>query len=158
MAAITFTYSGIKEIDQILTNIPLKLSHTIVGQAAFQAAKPLVERMKGLAPEGPTGNLVDAIGAVKMSLSRADRVGEVRVGPRVNKPFRGFHGHLNERGTVRRHTRAGADRGVMPAKPFVAPAWAQTQSIVEGSMLNDLQKVIIATMKKDAKKKGYSLV
>ena len=158
MGAITFTYSGIKEIDQILTNIPISLTHTIVGQAGFKASKTLVDKIKGLAPEGPTGNLVDSIGAVKMALRSARQVGEVRVGPRVNKPFRGFHGHLNERGTVQRKTRTGANRGRMTAKPFVAPAWDATQGIVEGSMRADLQFVVVRTMKKYAKKGGYSLI
>lgn len=157
MGAITFTYSGIKEIDQILTNIPIALSHTIVGQAAYKAAQPLVAKIKGLAPEGPTGNLVDSIGAVKMALRSARQVGEVRVGPRVNKPFRGFHGHLNERGTVKRD-QGYPNRGRMTAKPFVEPAWNATQGLVEGSMQADLQFVIVRTMKKYAKKGGYSLV
>lgn len=158
MGAVTFTYSGIKEIDQILTNVPIALTHAIVGQAGFKAAKPLVEKIKGLAPDGPTGNLVDSIGAVKMSLRSAQMVGEVRVGPRVNDPYRGFHGHLNERGTVQRRTKSGANRGRMTAKPFVEPAWNATQGLVEGSMQADLQFVIVRTMKKYAKKGGYSLV
>ena len=158
MGAVIFTYSGIKEVDQILTNVPISLSHAIVGQAAFRASKPLVDKIKGLAPEGPTGNLVDSIGAVKMSLRSAQMVGEVRVGPRVNKPYRGFHGHLNERGTVQRRTRAGANRGRMTAKPFVEPAWSATQGIVEGSMNAELQFVIVRTMRKYAKKGNYQLL
>src|SRR5690606_29094571 len=69
--------TGHKDIDRVLKALPKELQHTVQQQAHVDAAKPLIEKEKLLAPEGPTGNLVDSIGAVKIPLRRANFIGEV---------------------------------------------------------------------------------
>lgn len=153
MARISVT--GVKEIDRVLRGLPKEISHKVQQAAHVAAAKPLVEREKLLAPEGPTGRLVDSIGAVRVPLKRADFVGEVNVGPRKRRPYRGHVGHLVEYGTKPRRLRGrgqyrkGTYRGIMPAKPFVRPAFQQTHQQVLRGIKNNLAKRLAARMKKD---------
>lgn len=147
--------TGHKEIDRTLRSLPDAVKHSVQQQAHVDAAKPLIEKEKLLAPEGPTGNLVDSIGAVKIPLRRASFVGEVHVGPRVRRPYRGFHGHLVEFGTRERELKgrgkypAGTKRGVMTAKPFVRPALAQTQETVLARIQNSTAKKLVAKMRRE---------
>lgn len=147
MSLISFT--GVKEIDRTFRNLPKELSHQIMGAAHLAASKPLVEKEKLLAPEGPDGYLVDSIGAMKTSFKKADAVGEVIVGPRRKSPYKGFHGHLVEFGTRQRRNKKGANRGVMPAHPFAEPAFNQTKQVVEENIRVQVGKKLVLRMKKE---------
>ena len=146
--SVTISITGQKEIDNVLRMMPRELSHAVLGAAHLAAAKPLIEKEKLLAPEGPTGNLVDSIGGVKMSAKRTDNIGEVRVGPRRGGRHKGFHGLFVNDGTKRRQTKTGANRGVMPAEPFAQPAFEQTKNTVEKGIAANIGKQVIRVMKK----------
>lgn len=146
--SVKVSLTGVKEIDSVLKALPKELSHKVLGAAHLAAAKPLIEKEKLLAPEGPTGNLVDSIGGDKTPISKANALGEVTVGPRRRKPYRGFAGHLVEKGTKRRQNKKGANRGVMPAKPFAEPAFNQTHKQVENRIAEETGKSLVRSMKK----------
>lgn len=149
--------TGDKAIDAVLKNLPKALSQSVLSTAHAAAAKPLVEREKLTAPEGPTGNLVDSIGVVKISAKRTNQVGLVVVGPRRGR-FKGYAAHLVEFGTQERELkgngkyRAGTSRGVMPKKPFVKPSFDATKEQVEKGITENIGKVVLRTMKRFIKK------
>jgi len=105
-------------------------------KANKKAAEPLIHRMHRLAPVGLTGNLADSIGSIVSK-------GEVTVGPRRKGGYKGFAGHLVEFGTKARKTKRGANRGVMPAEPFVEPSWEQTKNEVLGIVTKELEKTVL---------------
>jgi len=148
MNGLSISVTGVNELDTVLRQMTGKLTHTVVGAAHAAAAKPLVEKAKLLAPEGPNGYLVDSIGTVKISQKKANEVGEVEAGPRRRAPYKGYHGHLVERGTVKRQTDDGANRGVMPKHPFMAPAFEATKGQVESGIRVQLRKQILSAVKK----------
>lgn len=148
---VNISITGAKEIDAVLKAMPKELTHKVLGAAHANAAKPLVEKEKLLAPEGPTGHLVDSIGVVKTTFKKANTIGEVKVGPRTGR-FKGNHGHLVEFGTKPRRTKSGANRGIMPAHPFAKPAFDQTKGQVEGGIAQAVGKVVLRTMKRYIKK------
>jgi len=76
-----------------------------------KAAKPFVNRLKALAPEGKTGNLKRSMG------TKAVR-GEIAllVGARTGGGNRGYAGHLVEYGTERRYHKSGKSVGRMTTK------------------------------------------
>lgn len=142
---------GEQAIDNVLKALPHAVSHQILAPANMLAAKPLVEKEKLLAPEGPTGNLVDSIGAVRSTLKKANTLGEVMVGPRRKGGFKGFAGHLVEYGTRRRTNKSGANRGIMPKTPFARPAFEATKGQIESLIAQSVGKVMIRTMKRSLK-------
>ena len=142
--------TGVKEIDAVLRGLPQQLQHKIVQQGNANAAKLLVDQAKLLAPEGPTGGLVDSIGVIKPSFSAADGVGEVHVGPRRGR-FKGQKGHLVEFGTKRRDKK-GPNRGVMPKHPFMEPAFNRTKDRVLDNITTGIGKKLFAFMKRTIKK------
>jgi len=150
---IKISVTGVKEIDNCLRQLPLAVSHKVLSSAHAEAAKPLILKEQLLAPEGPTGNLVDSIGAIKISLAKANSVGEVRVGPRRRGRYKGFAGHLVEFGTKQRRTkRSGANRGIMPKKPFAKPAFEQTKGQVESLITQSIAKSLVRTMRRTLRK------
>src|SRR5688572_31931778 len=117
-----YILTGVKEIDDNLQGLKAQVSHKVLQQGNAFAAKSLVNKAKLMAPEGPTGNLIDSIGTVMPSVRASDAIGEVHVGPRRRNGFKGQAGHLVEFGTKRRNNN-GANRGVMPKRPFMEPAF-----------------------------------
>jgi HK97 gp10 family phage protein len=149
---VKISVTGIKEIDDVVKNLPTALQHSTLQSAHAAAAKPLVEREKLLAPEGPTGHLIDSIGIVKTPLRKAGVVGEVNVGPRRKKG--GRHAHLVEFGTKGRKLKgkgkykAGTNRGTMPKKPFVQPAFTMTKDTIEKGIAVNIGKAVVRVMKR----------
>jgi HK97 gp10 family phage protein len=140
--------TGDKAIDDVLRNLPRELTHKVLGAAHLAAAKPLIEREHRLAPVGETGNLADSIGGVKVPVAKANEIGEVQVGPRRTRQYRGHHAHLVEKGTKKRTTNSGANRGTMPAEPFAEPAFEQTKGQVERNIAQEIGKSVWRTMKR----------
>lgn len=146
--SVKVTFTGAKEIDDVLKQLPKALHHSVMQNANADAGKILVEKEKLLAPEGPTGHLVDSIGIVKTALKKATEIGEVKIGPRRGR-YKGNHAHLVEYGTKKRRTKRGwANRGVMPKHPFVKPAFDQTKAQVEQRIATSTAKIVLRTMKK----------
>lgn len=139
---------GYKEVIEMFKHLPDAVSHKTIGAANFAAAKPLIRAEQRLAPEGPTGNLVDSIGAVKTPLRKANVVGEVLVGPRRKGGYKGFAGHLLEFGTKARRTKKGANRGKGPVKKFAKPAYEQTKEEVRKGIITQLGISVVKTAKK----------
>lgn len=122
---VKISLTGYKEIDDVLKGLPTQFTHPIMQAAHAEAAKPMIAKIHQLAPVGKTGNTADSIGSVKLPYSKASVIGEVQVGPRRGR-YKGNKAHLSELGTKKRNYR-GANRGIMPKKPFVFPGFEQTQ-------------------------------
>lgn len=137
--------TGYKEINKALSALPKALNDKVWSDINFDRSKIVVNRMKLNAPEGPTGNLVDSIGAVRM---RRDRLGTVWVGPRRRGGKKGFAGHLVEFGTRSRKTRKGANRGIMPKKPFAQKSFDQTHAQLEKQLGDSAKKILTRTIKR----------
>jgi hypothetical protein len=144
--------TGVKEIDRVLLGLPRQVNHKLLQQAHTQASKVLVEKAKLLAPEGPNGNLVDSIGTVRESFAKSSELGLVQTGPRRRRGrYKGYAGHLVEYGTRPRRLKNGANRGVMPKRPFMEPAWEQTKDRVLGSINTQLGTALYRFMKRTIK-------
>jgi hypothetical protein len=150
--------TGVKELDKVFLGLPLVPSHKLLQQAHASAVKKTVDVAKLLAPEGPTGRTIDSIGTIKTPAGRAGSLGETLTGPRRKKG--GAIAHLIEKGTGKRTLkgkgkyRAGTDRGTMPAKPFMRPAWDRTKDEVLGSIKGFLAKHLLSYMRRTIKKSG----
>lgn len=121
---VNLSLTGVEQIDAVLRGFPDQFNHRVLGAAHAEAARPMVTRMHLLAPVGRTGRTADSVGTVKMPFSKAATIGEVQVGPRRGR-FGGSKAHFSELGT-RSRSFNGANRGVMPKKPWIEPAFEQT--------------------------------
>lgn len=114
-----------------------------------KGAEPLVHRMHRLAPVGETGHLAESIGTVS---AKSEGLGAIETGPRRRGGYKGFAGHLMEFGTKIRQTKGGANRGKVTARPFVRPAWEDTNKqvlgIIEKNLSNEVEKYLNRTVPK----------
>lgn len=144
--------TGHKEIDAVLNGLPDVVNDKLSRVAHTRGAKLTVDRAKLLAPEGPTGNLVDSIGTIATGAKSQRALGETFTGPRRKAGYKGFAGHLVEFGTKMRKTKkSGANRGKMTKKPFMEPAWNQTKDKVELAVADELGKALTRFMRKTLK-------
>jgi hypothetical protein len=140
--------TGVKEIDAVLKGLPLQVNHKVMQQAHTSASKVLVDTAKLTAPEGPTGKLIDSIGVFKPSYAKSSELGLIHVGPRRGR-YKGNVAHLVEYGTKPRKLKSnGANRGVMPKKPFMAPSWERTKDNVVSSINKFLGTALWRFMKR----------
>lgn len=146
-------FVGVKEIDDVLKGLPAQVNHKLLQQAHTQASKVLVEKAKLLAPEGKNGDLVDSIGTMKEGFGKASELGLVQTGPRRRRGrYKGNAGHLVEYGTRSRKLKSnGANRGIMPRRPFMLPAWMQTKERVTGSISQFIGQALMKFMRKTIK-------
>lgn len=107
-----------------------------------QAKSNLKERV-----ENKTGNLYKSLGSVSVK-GRLMVIGMAR----TNKGFKGFHGHLIDKGTGDRTNEKGANRGKIQATNFFSNAINQTQSINEREIENDFVKLFDKWQKTALKK------
>lgn len=147
--------TGAKEIDQVLKGLPLQVTDKILQNSFSDAAKPLVQAAKSLAPKDE-GVLSESIGVTKEPaktlVNRA--VGQIQVGPQRKGKYRGYHGHLIEFGTTIRETKSGANRGNVTPDPFMEPAFNQTSGQVENRINGSIGKKLYSFMKRTIKKAG----
>jgi hypothetical protein len=128
---------GYKEILAKIVRLPTILTDPYLTKLHRKASVPVVNEIHLRTPVGKTGNLADSIGTVKV---RGAGLGAVASGPRRQGGYKGFAGHLIEYGTKRRVTRKGANRGITPKKPFLAPAWGAKQDEVERIIATQLSR------------------
>ena len=119
-----------------------------------KVAKPLVEKAKLEAPEGPTGNLVDSIGIV---VGRSKVYPNIYVTARVKggNKGKGNHAHLVHEGTTLRRrkgrgkkNRSKGSTGVMPSNPFLIRAFNSARS----GLIANYEKEIAGHIKRQIKK------
>lgn len=140
--------TGLDAIDKVLKALPETVQNSVLASAHYMAAKPLVAAEKSLAPVGATRNLVDSIGAYKTGRKKQTSLGEVIVGPGRKRGKKGYHAHFPEFGTKPRRTKSGANRGIMPKKPYAKPAFERTKGQIESTIANEIGKSMVRTMKK----------
>ena len=142
--------TGVREIDQVLKGLPLKVEHKILQSAYTEAVKPTINAAYFAAPL-LTGKTAESIGVVKTPIKRANAVGEITAGPRRKGKYRGRLAHLFEYGTKRRETKAGANRGSIRKQPFMEPAWEKTKNKVIDSIAGNIGKKLYQFMKQTIK-------
>lgn len=168
----TFEIEGFAELDDKLRALPDNVAKRATIRAVKRASDLMAEAQRRRAPRGPTGNLRDSIrvtaksrnltgmaeysavlqsggthGAAQSAMREARR-GNDSAGTRIfvligsTSP----HAHLVEFGTgPRHHEKTGKFTGVMPAHPFIRPAFDETKGQVIAAFKSELAMEIQRT-------------
>ena len=142
---ITVDLTGDKELQRAFKKLADKAKRTVARKANRAGSTPLMKRAKALAGtvspgKHGTGNLKKS---VKRRFKRYGGVDVVVVGPETKTgESSGQHAYIVEYGTGERFTKEGVYRGVMPAHPFMRPAWAQTKGIARAKGVAAMKKAI----------------
>lgn len=156
--------TGFAELEAKLAELPDRIAKGATVRAMKRAGDLMAQEMKRLAPRGPTGNLAESIrisaksrnltGLAEYSKAlssggthrdaqaalRAARSGGDSAGTRVFMLIGSVapHAHLVERGTAERFHKSGKSVGVMPAEPFVLPAFLAKKDAVLSAMKDEI--------------------
>lgn len=123
---------GAKELEAALRQLPKRIGKGAIRRALKKAAQPIADDAKSRVPVGrnrESGEHLQENIAVSTKLSKRQRRRSRARGHDPNRvdvyigaePSR--HAHLVEFGTGPRRTKSGKSTGVMPAQPFMRPAW-----------------------------------
>lgn len=141
---------------------PMRLVKSTIRRAWKKAGAPIAAHAQQLAPKsnnaGP--HMADKI-KVSTTLSRRQRRlqgfgarGSTKSGDVVAYIGAGPRGPavLAEFGTGPRYTKTGASRGVMPAQPFLRPAWESGKHRLQSEMIGVLSTEIAKTAERARKR------
>ena len=104
-----------RAVDAALAKIDVKANNKAILKGERAAAKFLKPLVKKAAPVGPKSD--GHSGSLRRSVAQFTAK---RQKPGAGIRVKARHRHLVVRGTRKRSTKSGANRGVMPANPFVA--------------------------------------
>jgi len=152
--AFRFKFSGAKELERALNELPKATRKSVLRAALRKAAVPVVNDARRMAPRGdePGYRMADSItvGAISKRQSRGDAAGGVVVGIGPTSNHR--HAHLVEFGTGERISKTGKSSGRMPARPFLRPAWDANRARVFKALKAELWDKLAKAAKRLAKR------
>jgi HK97 gp10 family phage protein len=125
-----------KELERQLKDLQKQLGPDKVEPVLYEAAQDLAEAMKVKVPKH-TETLRNAITAKKLKRYENNAAAGAGV-DRKKAP----HAHLVEYGTGERYHKSGKSVGVMPAKPFVRPAWDTNKDRIVRKVVDDLKGLV----------------
>jgi HK97 gp10 family phage protein len=115
---------GARELEANLMALPELLAKRTLARALMKVAQPIADEARTRSPQNFGKNMRKIV--VAATLSRRQRKGTRKV-PGVRTVYIGVRpspvAHLIEFGTGPRYHRSGKSTGVMPAQPFLRPAW-----------------------------------
>lgn len=115
---------GAKELERNLLALPEITAKRVLTRALLKVSEPIVENAQARSPRHYGKNMSKIV--VSATLSRRQRRG-TRKEAGVRTVYIGVRpspvAHLIEFGSGPRYHRSGKSTGVMPAQPFLRPAW-----------------------------------
>jgi HK97 gp10 family phage protein len=153
-----FVTYGIKEIEQVLAGLPDKFGQKVVEEVLVKSSKILVNQIKQNASHSDvTGNLRKSIGIIKSK--EAGLTKRITIGPRRHGPYKGYHAHLLEYGTVTRRAEKAkvlAGHGIffgkqvegVTAQPFMRPAYDACIGNVQDEIAKEFRSILESGFKK----------
>lgn len=151
------TVDGGEELAAVFDELPKSLTDAVLRATAKKALAPVAATAASMVRRDD-GDVADSI-TVSTTLSKRQkklfrRRGEIAVyaGP---SPPQGAAGHLIEFGTGPRYHKSGKFVGIMPASPFMRPAWDAHSGQVLQTMRDEIWGVLkkaVARLRKRAEK------
>lgn len=146
---IAVDLTGERELQRAFKTLEKKAKRSIGRKGIVAGSTPMMKRVRALAPVGETGNLKKSIGR---KLKRFGGVDVAIIGPRIKLgEASGQHAYIVEYGTKERFTKKGASRGVMPARPFMRPAFAQMKRVSARKAETAIRKAVEMEAQKAAR-------
>lgn len=150
--------AGFREMDAVLQELAKGTAKGVARRAMKAALMPVLTDAQAAVPKGGTGNLAAGLSITsKLNKNqargakddRADGVLTMYVG--AQSP----HAHLPEFGTGPRFHKSGKFVGVMPARPFLRPAWdnnsAKVLEILAAQLRVEIEKTLARAARRAAK-------
>jgi HK97 gp10 family phage protein len=159
MNRIRMELHGAKELEAALRELPFRVAKSALRRSLTKASKVMLEAAQANAPTPRLRVRMVASSTLSRRQRAQARTTRATSGPYVvtayvgEKPMR--HAHLVELGSGPRYSRkTGAYRGVMPAQPYLRPAFDATAQQVIAEFGRVLGQEIEATARRLAKRQA----
>lgn len=149
---------GFRELDKVLAELPAATARRVSRAGMIAALEPVAATARSLAPRGSeskNARMADSIGVSDKLTRRQAREARrlFREGKTVQSVYVGVGdpvAHLVEFGSGPRQHKSGKSTGIMPAQPFMRPAWDQNRQAVLDSLAQHLREQIDAVLARRA--------
>jgi len=165
---IQIKFSGFKEVDDVLKNLPKQVQRKILLGAQREVLKPVARDISsnlGKIAGRVTGNLQDSVGIRSMKGGREFNAASL-AGVRYGNRYKGFHGRFFENGTKERVAKRGKKLkfinkegkeifvtkvAAMKKQPFIGQAIQKNMPSIERDYPEALLKSMTRYMKRKLK-------
>ena len=148
MSLVKFEIEGLSDLEQALGELSKATRRNVARRAMKKALEPVIETARQLAPDGnpsAPGLKESLVLATRVDRRYRDIPTEKDEVPMWAGPAALPHAHLVEFGTAPRYQKkTGRYVGVMPARPFLRPAW----DLHERQILSRISEVLSAEIEK----------
>lgn len=150
MSAITGFVTGHKRLDRKLRKFTRRTQRRLIRNSQNRGLTIVRKAAASEAPVGENKAVRRAVGK-RFGKNKTTDIYEAKVGMHVGrrrteasrkKATAASHGHFVILGTVRRYTKTGADRGVMPSNDFVLRGYRRSASSARTVQIATLSKGI----------------
>lgn len=154
---VTFLVSGIKEVDKLVTQLPINLERKVYRQSMRKALKPVHDRAKKLAPvlQKPKkgrikGGMRKAIKLRSGKKSRRTIRLNIQLGSQGFYAGQNFYGAFQEFGWKWKANRRqkSEKRPVIPGKRFMRKAYVETQGKSRSIAITEIKSRATAEIKR----------
>jgi hypothetical protein len=165
---IQIKFSGFKEVDDVLKNLPKQVQRKILLGAQREVLKPVARDIQSNLSKVAgrvTGNLQDSVGIKAFRGGREYNAASL-AGVRYGNRYKGFHGRFIEEGTKERRAKRGKKLkfinkegeeiyvtkvAAIKKQPFIAPAIESNMPSIEANYPEAILKSMTRFMKRKLK-------
>lgn len=145
-----FNVQGEKELSMMFAQLPKALGDQVLRNTARKAVKPVEQMAESLVAKDESELAQSITTSTRLSKRQKHLFGRkgdvvVHVGPSHPK---GAHGHLVEFGSGPRFHESGRYVGVMPARPFMRPAWDANRGHVLKTMQTEIWNELVKAVRR----------
>lgn len=142
---VTMKLEGLDKALEALSGKNVGVAKREVKKRAYGITRTTRDRLRAASPVGATKNLR------KSHKARTTRSGgaEVFVDRSGGPSGKGYHIHIVTEGTSKRATKAGANRGTMPADDYVSPIVEAAQTQVRTEMSPEVLDAIVKNIERN---------
>jgi HK97 gp10 family phage protein len=142
--------AGFKEMDLVLRDLPTSTAKRVAQRAMTKALQVTADAANGMLPKGMPPVIVNK--KLNKSQAREFRAEDTDTSQTTFVGSPSPRAHLEEFGTGPRQHKSGKSTGMMPARPFMRPAWDQTKDQVLENLGAELRSEIERTVARRAKR------
>jgi len=155
---VGLTLEGGKQLDAALDELKYTTARAVARRAMKKALEPVAQTARALVAKrsGRLASSITVVPRVKKSqraIARRDKSSDTRVMYVGPSGYNGALGYLVEWGSGPRHHKDGKYSGIMPAQPFLRPAWDAHRTLVL-ALLQEQLRVAIDKAAARARKKA----
>ncbi len=153
--AFTFEWSGLKEMEKMLDQLPKAMGKSVLRRSLKKAAKPMLKMAQQSAPTGESADLAKSIKiATKLSKHQRRKHKRIKDGVEIFVGTSNPHANEIEWGTTERFHKNKKSVGKITASGFFTRSWDSTKFLAFKILTREIENDLVKTARRLSTKAG----